>query len=297
MPFDTTAFRAWIENHNSKDCLDDFQEKVFSEIEEEDYPLAVYQLNRCRLPVGLSGLAECLDGSIDKGMTKLYRVWRYLAYEMHIDQTEGDWIQGQLDSGLSPEYEIPTVNMDYGCYALVGAIVFDETNFAHWAGKRLLAYYMKPDLRPINLDGGPRIPFALSMFLYWLRAQGAEEQPGLNSIQSDLMKDCSGPYRKVLGAWGDDKRFSAAFHALCDDFGDLSEQPIPFNGFPLSILATCKIRQDLNLNVPDHPLLKEPVCQVATAKIDRQDPFFENVEKQMAEITPTEDFQWPWKHG
>ena len=176
MFFNASAFREWVEDHNSKDREKEFQKRVFDEID-EDYPLAAYQLNPCRLPVGLTGLAECHDGAVDAGVSKLYRAWRYVAYQMHIDQTEGDWIQGQIDAGQTPEYEIPTVNKEYGCYSLTGAFGFDEDDFAHWAGKRLLAFFMKPDLRPINLDGGAMVPFTLSLFLYWLQSKGAK-QPG-----------------------------------------------------------------------------------------------------------------------
>lgn len=294
MSFRASAFRQWIQEHNSKDSEEDFKENVLREIEDEDYPIAAYELNRCRLPVGLSGLAECLDGAVDEGMSKLYRVWRYLAYEMHIDQTEGDWIQGQIDAGQTPEYDIPTVNMEYGCYSLAGAIVFDEDDFAHWAGKRLLAYYMKPDLRPLNLDGGAMILFTLSLFLYWLLSKGAAKPTGMDGILIDLKSECKGPHKKVLADWGDDKRFATAFKALCDHYGDFTGEPIPFNGFPVLILATRKIRMDLGLSVPEHLLLEEPVCKMPEAAIDRSDPFFDKVDKLMVEITPTDAYKWPW---
>ncbi len=255
--------------------------------------MAAYQLSRCRLPVGLTGLAECHDGAIDAGVSKLYRAWRYVAYQMHIDQTEGDWIQGQIDAGQTPEYEIPTVNKEYGCYSLTGAFAFDEDDFAHWAGKRLLAFFMKPELRPINLDGGAMVPFTLSLFLYWLLSKGAK-QPGQEAILNDLQSECEAPYKKVLAGWGDDEKFAAAFGAMCDSFGEATSQPIPFNGFPVLILATQKVRRDSCLSVPEHPLLRQPACDLSSAKIDRHDAFFNKVDRLIAEVAPATAFKWPW---
>ena len=294
MPFNASAFRQWVQEHNSKDGEDEFQKTVLQEIADEDYPLAAYQLNRCRLPVGLTGLAECLDGAIDEGMSKLFRVWRYLAFRLHIDQTEAEWIQEQKDAGQTPEYEMPTINMEFGCYALAGAIAFEERGFARWAGERLLASYADPDLRPVNLDGGAMIPYSLSLFLYWLASQGDNARPNVDELLSNLKSKCHAPYKKVLAGWGDEQKYRVGFHALCDDYGDTSSQPIPFNGFPVLILATQKIRQDLNLAVAEHPLLDQPICRLAEATIDRRDPFFTEVDRQIVEIAPTAAFQWPW---
>ena len=295
MPYDAKMFREWAENNRRLGKEAEHHARVREDVERENYPGVGYQLIELGTPVGLAAMVDLFNDRFDDGFSKLYRIWRYYAYKIFLTERRADWVLNQIDEGLEPSVDVPTLNMRYFSYAMTGALLFDEADYAHWLGKRGLFFYMKPDLRPLNLDAGPMIEYSLGLFCQWLIAQADSEDAAeeLAPVLKTLQDECKRPYKGVLSGWNT-KRFHGAFERLCDAFGDKHEQATPFNAIPIFILATRQIRRLQERDVPDHGLLEEPVCQFDKATLDRSDPFFDEVAEQVAAFAPTGDFRWPW---
>lgn len=294
MPYDAEMFREWAENNRRLGKEEEHRERVQRDIDRENYPGVGYQLIELGTPVGLAAMVDLYHDRFDEGFSKVYRIWRYYAYEIFLMERRTDWVLNQIDAGLEPSVDVPSLNMRYLSYAMAGALLFDETDYAHWLGKRALMFYMQRDFRPLILDKGPIIEFSLGLFVQWLIAKTEAEDAAeeLAPVLKTLQDGCKRPYKGVLSGWNT-KRFDAAFKRLCDAFGDKHEQATPFNAIPVFILATRQVRRLQGREVPEHPLLDEQVCQIDQATVDRSDPYFERVAEQVAAFAPTDDFRWP----
>ena len=296
MKFDPENLRDFVCDNNAVKKEASYRAGVHKELDEKDITIAAYKVRQCGIPVGIRGIGLLLDGKTD-GVTEFHRVWRYLAYDCHVRLRYGDWIRNQIDEGVTPEFEVPSLIMDVAAYALAGAIFFGEVDYAEWLGKRAVAAFMQPEVfGPALWQKEPVVPYVLGLFWYWTAMRCGEEPKGFRQIIDKLSKDCAKPYYgRLLIDWNE-RAFDRHFKKMCDNWGGTdTRERSPFQGFPVAILATLLIRKQSDLSIPEHPLLAHSVCTLPLAGCDGStDPFFDQVNEKLAEIAPTEELLWRW---
>ncbi|MDP6444816.1 MAG: hypothetical protein QGG36_03290 [Pirellulaceae bacterium] len=293
MRFNPRELLQWLAEHNSRDSDARQQEKVLEKVAAQDYTLVAFKMrDYTRLPVGIRGLEKLLNGD-ESGFIDLHRVWRYIAYDNHIRHAKGDWVRNNTEGEID-EFSIPTIRMEWSAYSMLTAAVFGEIQYAQWCGKRLVAEYSRPDIfGPIDLGDEPIVPYAVGLFWHWANANHGQSAASAEKLLAECAEECEGPLGRVLAAWNDDRSFATHFAAMCDDFGSRFDEPLPFCGFPVAIIATVMIRRGQGLSVPDHPLLYQTVCEVKPP-VTSDDPFFDRVNREVSEQASIKQYRWPW---
>lgn len=296
MKFNPKQLGRWIADTNDPAAGKQLQASILRDVDDEDYPLAASRMRDLRIAVG-SRAIEGLLNNRDEGVFELHRVWRYHAYGCHIDLREGDWLRRQIDEGKTPEYEIPQLWLENAAYAIAGGIVFEEKGLTEWLGKRTIAAFMRPDeFGPVHWSDQPIVPYVLGLFLYWAGLKSGELPDSSTTVIDHLSAQCAPPYDgRLLSEWRE-KSFDGHFRKLCDKWGDRHSEPLPFFAIPIAIIATIKLRRALHLSVPAHPLLDHAVVTLplSVGRIQSEDPFFDEVNRKIAEIAPTDEFLWRW---
>ena len=297
MEFDSNKLVEWLADHSGRQSEESYHARVLGEIDDEDYPLAALQLCECRRPAGIRVIDQLLDGC-SEGLVDLHRVWRYHAYSCHICARDIDWVNAQLAEGKPVEFEPQSLWLQHAAYAIACGIVLGENGFTEWAGKRTVAGLMRPDeFGPVFWNREPIVPFVLGLFTIWAH-QMADTPIDENTLRliDHLAAQCASPYAGgVLTDW-EKPSFDSQFNLLCDKWGQIHDEPIPFNGIPIAIIATIKIRRSMGLPVPDHALLQLPVVTIPLdcENVQSVDAFFDDVNRKVSTIAPDDTFAWPW---
>jgi|GEM_PF-3087338 len=159
-----------------------------------------------------------------------------------------------------------------------------EDTLANGLGKQLVQNFKRT-------GGGDKVyfytvpfaPFMFKLYCLWV---------GQEVTFRDDVPDPLGPYQSLIDAWNDPDEFPKQLLKACDyhceqTFDDPKGYPaftwMPYNVFPVEILAIQRVRRDLGLPTPEieHPLLESPLAHPPATLPEVHDELLDKVIAQV----------------
>jgi len=214
--------------------------------------LAAGRLEQLSLVAGVKGVAGVCKGK-PEGWNALYESYSYLSWNVRV--YTGLYQRGRISTGF--DFSFP---QNRALCSLAHAIAIQDDEFAEWCGQMLLSNYQIGD-GPFNRWYCPFGSFLIELFARW---------KSLKIATTPLPRPPLGVFQELLEAWNHDRDFASALIKACDYHVERSVDGkiahaefvrIPYNVFPVDILAIKRIRDEAGLSWPtvQHPLLNTPM--------------------------------------
>ncbi len=224
------------------------------------------------------GVAPATEGAIrvlrgdESGWKLLHLGWRYRAFELCV------WTQaleraiarvgGVFKPGKTGVPQLGKENINRASLCLAQAIATGEDGFAHWCGDRLVRHLLDNDEIADAMAWSP-LWVAFEPFMFWLYAKWRGREFDLEAIRREI--NLAEVYQRIINAWDDEASLAEALVAACEYHVKHSRKDddafsnLPYEAFPVEVLALQRVRRELKLPVPyfEHPLIDDnPLAEI-----------------------------------